>query len=131
MKKYIIAIILILTAPTSTANATQLYVNETGWWINPAQLKISQDLEKRKKPHIQALDELLEEETKYKNWQKRKLSMKPGLTCFWQISGRSEITDFDKWIEMDLDYIDNWSLWLDLKILANTIPVIITGRGAY
>jgi len=74
---------------------------------------------------------LPEEETKYKNWQKRKLSMKPGLTCFWQISGRSEITDFDKWIEMDLDYIDNWSLWLDLKILANTIPVIITGRGAY
>jgi len=65
----------------------------------------------------------------YKDWQRRRLSMKPGLTCLWQISGRSDIK-FDKWMEMDLEYIDNWSLWLDLKILFKTIPAVLLGRGA-
>ncbi len=66
----------------------------------------------------------------YENWQRRRLSMKPGLTCIWQVSGRSEIS-FDKWMEFDLKYIDNWSLWFDLKILLKTIPAILSGRGAY
>jgi lipopolysaccharide/colanic/teichoic acid biosynthesis glycosyltransferase len=55
--------------------------------------------------------------------------MKPGLTCIWQISGRNKI-GFDQWMQLDLQYIDNWSLWLDLKILARTLPVVLTGFGA-
>ncbi len=66
---------------------------------------------------------------KYDVWQRRRLSMKPGLTCLWQISGRSKV-DFDKWMELDLEYIDGWSLWLDFKILMKTIPVVIFGIGA-
>lgn len=61
---------------------------------------------------------------------RRRLSMKPGLTCLWQIHGRSNVTSFDKWVEMDLEYIDNWSLGLDLWILIRTIPVVVFGLGA-
>ena len=62
--------------------------------------------------------------------QRRRLSMKPGITCLWQISGRSNITSFDRWVALDLEYIDNWSLWLDAKILLRTIPVVLFGFGA-
>ena len=55
--------------------------------------------------------------------------MKPGLTCLWQISGRNNI-DFDRWMKLDLQYIDNWSPSLDLKILLRTIPAVLSGRGA-
>jgi exopolysaccharide biosynthesis polyprenyl glycosylphosphotransferase len=61
---------------------------------------------------------------------RRRLSVKPGLTCLWQISGRSEVRDFREWVRLDLEYIDNWSLWLDLKILWRTVPVVLTGAGA-
>jgi lipopolysaccharide/colanic/teichoic acid biosynthesis glycosyltransferase len=61
---------------------------------------------------------------------RRRLSVKPGLTCLWQISGRNEVTDFKEWVRLDLEYIDNWSLWLDIKILLRTIPVVIGGDGA-
>ncbi len=61
---------------------------------------------------------------------RRRLSVKPGLTCLWQISGRSEVTDFQEWVRLDLEYIDNWSLWLDLKILLLTVPVVLSGSGA-
>ena len=54
---------------------------------------------------------------------------RPGITCLWQISGRSEIS-FEKWMVLDMHYIDNWSLWLDLKILAGTIPAVMKGNGA-
>ena len=64
------------------------------------------------------------------NAQRRRLSVKPGLTCLWQVSGRSKITNFDDWVQLDLEYIDNWSLWLDWKILAKTLPVVISGVGA-
>ena len=62
--------------------------------------------------------------------QRRRLSMKPGITCVWQISGRSEITSFEEWVKLDLDYIDGWSLWLDLKIIIKTIPAVLFKRGA-
>jgi exopolysaccharide biosynthesis polyprenyl glycosylphosphotransferase len=61
---------------------------------------------------------------------RRRLSVKPGLTCLWQISGRSDVTDFRDWVRLDLEYIDNWSLWLDFKILWRTVPVVLTGAGA-
>lgn len=70
-----------------------------------------------------------EEVSLYKRWQRRRLSMKPGLTCLWQVSGRNTV-DFDRWMELDLQYIDNWSPGLDLKILLRTIPAVISGRGA-
>jgi exopolysaccharide biosynthesis polyprenyl glycosylphosphotransferase len=61
---------------------------------------------------------------------RRRLSVKPGLTCLWQVSGRNEITHFDDWVRLDLEYIDSWSLWLDLKILLHTVPVVLLGKGA-
>lgn len=70
-----------------------------------------------------------EEVEQYAPWQRRRLSMKPGITCLWQIRGRNLIP-FEEWMRMDLEYIDTWSLWLDLKILLKTIPVILTGKGA-
>ena len=62
--------------------------------------------------------------------QRRRLSMKPGITCLWQISGRNNITSFAQWVQLDLEYIDNWSLWLDAEILLKTIPVVLFGKGA-
>jgi lipopolysaccharide/colanic/teichoic acid biosynthesis glycosyltransferase len=62
--------------------------------------------------------------------QRRRLSVKPGLTCLWQVSGRNEVRDFHEWVRLDLKYIDNWSIWLDLKILLKTIPVVMLGWGA-
>ena len=70
-----------------------------------------------------------EEVARYEPWQRRRLAMKPGLTCLWQVSGRSDL-DFSTWMELDLAYIDNWSLWLDLKILARTVPAVLRGHGA-
>ncbi|MFH0753882.1 MAG: sugar transferase, partial [Candidatus Omnitrophota bacterium] len=67
---------------------------------------------------------------KYGDWQRRRLSMRPGITCLWQIGGRNRITDVDEWIRLDLRYIDNWSLWLDIKILFKTVPAVLFGIGA-
>jgi exopolysaccharide biosynthesis polyprenyl glycosylphosphotransferase len=61
---------------------------------------------------------------------RRRLSVKPGITCEWQVSGRNEITSFEQWVELDLRYIDNWSLWLDFRILLRTIPAVLFGKGA-
>lgn len=71
-----------------------------------------------------------EEIEKFERWQKRRLSMKPGLTCLWQISGRSKV-DFETWMKLDLEYIDNWSLKKDLIILLKTIPAVFSGKGAH
>lgn len=61
---------------------------------------------------------------------RRRLSVKPGLTCLWQINGRNEVTNFREWVRLDLEYIDNWSIWLDLKILCKTVPIVLLGTGA-
>lgn len=61
---------------------------------------------------------------------RRRLSVKPGLTCLWQIRGRNEVTSFQEWVKLDLEYIDNWSFWLDIKILLKTVPVVLMGTGA-
>jgi exopolysaccharide biosynthesis polyprenyl glycosylphosphotransferase len=66
---------------------------------------------------------------RYKRWQRRRLRMRPGLTCLWAISGRDAV-DFETWMKMDMQYIDNWSLALDWKILLRTIPRVLIGRGA-
>jgi len=74
----------------------------------------------------------VEEVKKIRGADRRRLSMKPGLTCLWQISGRSDITDFDKWVKLDLTYIDKWSVVLDMKIFAKTIfAALIKRKGAY
>ena len=61
---------------------------------------------------------------------RRRLSVKPGLTCLWQVSGRNNVCDFQEWVRLDLEYIDNWSLWLDIKILVRTVPAVFAGAGA-
>jgi exopolysaccharide biosynthesis polyprenyl glycosylphosphotransferase len=61
---------------------------------------------------------------------RRRLSVKPGMTCLWQVSGRNNVKDFKDWVRLDLEYIDNWSLWLDFKILVRTIPIVFSGTGA-
>jgi exopolysaccharide biosynthesis polyprenyl glycosylphosphotransferase len=61
---------------------------------------------------------------------RRRLSVRPGITCLWQVSGRNDVKDFRDWVRLDLEYIDNWSLWLDFKILLRTIPIVLLGTGA-
>ena len=63
------------------------------------------------------------------DWQRRRFSVRPGITCLWQVKGRSTI-GFEEWMKLDLQYMDEWSIWLDLKILAWTIPVVMRGTGA-
>jgi exopolysaccharide biosynthesis polyprenyl glycosylphosphotransferase len=70
---------------------------------------------------------LPEEVVGYDLWHRRRLSMKPGITGLWQVSGR-RIEDFDHWVELDLSYIDRWSFWLDLKIMLRTVPAMLNGR---
>jgi exopolysaccharide biosynthesis polyprenyl glycosylphosphotransferase len=73
---------------------------------------------------------LPEEVEKYERWQRRRLRMQPGLTCLWAIEGRSRL-NFKRWMELDLEYIDHWSLLLDWKIMLKTIPAVLLGRGAF
>jgi exopolysaccharide biosynthesis polyprenyl glycosylphosphotransferase len=63
------------------------------------------------------------------DWQRRRFSVKPGITCLWQVEGRSQIS-FEQWMRLDLQYMDEWSLWLDLKILTKTVPAVFRGAGA-
>jgi exopolysaccharide biosynthesis polyprenyl glycosylphosphotransferase len=69
------------------------------------------------------------EVVQYEPWQRRRLSVRPGLTCIWQVSGRNQIT-FDEWMKMDMQYIDHWSLSRDLSLVLKTFPVVMTGKGA-
>jgi exopolysaccharide biosynthesis polyprenyl glycosylphosphotransferase len=67
---------------------------------------------------------------RYELWHKRKLTVKPGITCLWQVSGRNRITNFNEWVRLDLEYIDRWSLWLDMRILARTVWAVFSGSGS-
>ena len=71
---------------------------------------------------------LLREVKQYERSQLRRLSMKPGITCIWQVSGRNSVS-FKEWMRMDLEYIDNWSLWLDIKIMLKTVGVVLKANG--
>ena len=71
---------------------------------------------------------LPEEVAGYDVWHRRRLSMKPGITGLWQVSARNN-PDFDRWVERDLEYIDRWSLWLDVKIMARTVPALVSQQG--
>jgi lipopolysaccharide/colanic/teichoic acid biosynthesis glycosyltransferase len=73
---------------------------------------------------------VVKEVERYAAWHRRRLSVKPGLTCLWQISGRSEVA-FEDWVRMDLWYLKNQGLWTDLKLLARTPRSVLSGRGAY
>ena len=73
----------------------------------------------------------LDEVEKYESRQWRRISIKPGLTGMWQVSGRSNIKDFDEIVELDTEYIDNWSLWLDIKIVLKTVVVVLRHNDAY
>jgi lipopolysaccharide/colanic/teichoic acid biosynthesis glycosyltransferase len=70
-----------------------------------------------------------QEVVQYQPWQRRRLSVRPGLTCIWQVSGRNEIT-FDEWMRLDMRYIDHWSLKEDVGLILKTVPVVLGGRGA-
>ncbi|SDH73952.1 Undecaprenyl-phosphate galactose phosphotransferase, WbaP/exopolysaccharide biosynthesis polyprenyl glycosylphosphotransferase [Desulfosporosinus hippei DSM 8344] len=72
---------------------------------------------------------LISEVNLYDSKHRKRLAVKPGITCIWQISGRNEV-DFDQWMEMDAEYVDRWSLWLDMEILARTVPVVLLRKGA-
>ena len=63
------------------------------------------------------------------DWHRRRFSVRPGITCLWQVSGRSSVS-FERWMEMDMYYIDNWSYWMDLEILLRTVPAVLRGAGA-
>jgi exopolysaccharide biosynthesis polyprenyl glycosylphosphotransferase len=71
-----------------------------------------------------------EETVHYEEWQKQRLVVKPGLTCIWQVAGRSDVT-FEEWMRMDIEYIETRSILLDIKLLLKTIPAVLGGRGAY
>ncbi len=68
---------------------------------------------------------------RFEPWQRRKLAVTPGITCLWQVTGRADITSFDEWVRLDIEYIENWSLMLDLKILLATVAAVLSRRGAY
>jgi lipopolysaccharide/colanic/teichoic acid biosynthesis glycosyltransferase len=63
------------------------------------------------------------------DWQRRRFSVRPGITCLWQVSGRSAIP-FEQWMNLDMQYMDEWSLWLDMKILVRTVSAVLKGSGA-
>jgi lipopolysaccharide/colanic/teichoic acid biosynthesis glycosyltransferase len=66
---------------------------------------------------------------RFTEFQRQKLAAQQGITCLWQVEGRHRISDYDDWVALDIEYIRNWSLWLDIKILFRTVGVVIKGTG--
>ena len=66
---------------------------------------------------------------RFTEYQKQKLAVKPGITCLWQVSGRNEVSDFNEWVRLDLEYIRRWSFWLDIQILLRTLKAVVSGSG--
>ena len=113
-------------------HATEAELTRLGRWLKASQLDEIPQLWNVLKGDMSLVGPrppIPEEVKSYHRWHRRRLSMKPGLTCLWQISGRNNI-DFDRWMQLDLQYIDNWSPSLDLKILLRTIPAVLSGKGA-
>ena len=73
---------------------------------------------------------LPKEISQFEPWQKRRLSVRPGITGLWQVKGRNNIHNFEEWMKLDLQYIDNWSFGRDLKIVGQTLPAVLIGKGA-
>jgi lipopolysaccharide/colanic/teichoic acid biosynthesis glycosyltransferase len=73
----------------------------------------------------------VDEVAQYQKWHHRRISIRPGITGLWQVSGRSKISSFDEIVKLDLSYIDNWSIWLDIKIILKTIAVLFKRGDAY
>lgn len=74
---------------------------------------------------------LPEEFVEYEEWHRGRLAVRPGMTCFWQVLGRNEIHDFEAWMRLDRRYVEEWTVWLDVKLLVRTVPVVLSGHGAY
>ena len=74
---------------------------------------------------------LPEEFVEYEQWHRGRLAVIPGMTCFWQVLGRNEIHDFETWMRLDRRYVEEWTVWLDVKLLFRTVPVVLSGHGAY
>jgi lipopolysaccharide/colanic/teichoic acid biosynthesis glycosyltransferase len=72
---------------------------------------------------------LVTEYVRFSEYQKQKLAVTPGITCLWQTNGRNDVSDFDQWVALDLEYIRSWSLWLDIKVLFRTAWVVVAGSG--
>ena len=107
-------------------------VTAVGWWMRRLSLdELPQlwNILKGDMSFVGPRPPLASEVEKYERWQRRRLRMRPGLTCLWALEGRSNLS-FRRWMELDLQYIDTWSPALDLKIFLKTIPVVLLGRGA-
>lgn len=107
-------------------------ITRVGWWLRRFSIDELPQLVNVLKGQMSLVGPrppIPEEVAQYERWQLRRLSMRPGLTCIWQVSGRNEV-DFDRWMELDLEYIDNWTLWLDCQLLLRTIPEVFRGTGA-
>jgi len=108
-------------------------VTSVGYWLRKLSLDEFPQLINVLQGHMSLIGPrppLPQEVLAYQASQRRRLSVVPGITGLWQVSGRSDV-DFQKWVELDLYYIDHWSLWLDLKIIIKTIPAVLQGKGAY
>ena len=119
--------------PTHLLTDPEQYLTGTGRWLRKTSLDELPQLLNTLKGDMSLVGTrppTVDEYKQYESHHKRRLSMKPGITGLWQVSGRSNIEDFEEVVKLDVQYIDNWSLWGDIKILFKTVYVVFAGRGA-